>query len=112
MPSTFKADGETVNWTTTGAVALGDVIELPAMIGIALAAATGSGEVIPLAVVGVWQLTKETGIAIAIGDKVYWDATNDRVDKTNTNIPCGMAMSAQGSADTTVEVAINFGPPA
>lgn len=109
MPKTLIQDGDTIQFTTAGAVAIGEVIEFTNMIGVALEAATASGRSIAVATRGVWQLAKETGVAFTQGQKVYWDAANNRVDATNTNIPCGYAWQAQGSADTTCLVRINEG---
>lgn len=111
MPKTMIQDGKTVDFTSLGAVALGEVLEFANSIGIALAAATGSGQVIPVAMEGVWELAKETGVAFTVGQKLYWDATNNRVDATNTNIPCGLAWRGQASGDTLCWVKINAGAP-
>lgn len=112
MSRAYVQDGSTGDFTTAGAVANGEVLEFANSIGIALAAATGAGQVIPVAMEGVWELPKETGVAFTFGQKLYWDAVNNRVDATNTNIPCGLAWRAQGSADTVCLVKINAGAPA
>jgi predicted RecA/RadA family phage recombinase len=52
---------------------------------------------------GVYLCAKEAPLVIAVGDKVYWDAVNNNIDKTNTNKPFGFATKAAASADTTVE---------
>ena len=97
-----------MSYTNAGetTIAAGTVVELPAMVGIALGdiAAGSSGE---LAICEVWEIAKEAPLVIAQGDQVYWDATNDNVDKTDTNIPCGKAFAAAASADTTVQVLLN-----
>ena len=73
-------------------VALGDILD----------GATGE-----LAICEVWTLAKEAPLVITQGDQVYWDATNENVDKTNTNIPCGKAYASAVSAATTVQVLLN-----
>jgi predicted RecA/RadA family phage recombinase len=112
MSKKFIQDGKTMDFVTAGAVAADSVIEMVNSIGIALAAATASGQTIPVAMEGVVELPKETGIAFTQGQKVYWDATNDRVDATNTNIPCGLAWRAQASGDAVCWVKLNAGAPA
>lgn len=112
MPKTMINDGLTVDFVTAGAVALGEVLEFANSIGIAMAAAAGAGVTIPVAMEGVWELAKETGVAFTVGQKLYYDATNNRVDATNTNIPCGLAWRAQASGDTVCWVKINTGAPA
>lgn len=108
MATGHVREGKTLPYTngTGSAIAKGTVIEFAAMIGIALGdIANGStGEI---AVDEVWTLAKETGVAFTLGDQLYWDATNDRLDKTNTNIPCGIAAADAGSAATTAQVLLN-----
>ena len=58
---------------------------------------------------GPVKLEKETSLVITKGDQLYWDATNDRIDKTNTNIPCGIAAQSELSAATTVIVLLGIG---
>jgi len=58
----------------------------------------------PLLLMGEVTLAKEAGVAFAVGDKLYWDATNDNLDKTKTNIPCGICTLVAASADTTARV--------
>lgn len=91
---------------TGAAITANTVVELPAMIGVALGdiaiGATGT-----LAITEVWTLAKDATVAIAQGDQLYWDATSNSVDKTNTNIPCGKAFAAAAETDTTVLVLLN-----
>lgn len=88
------------------AITKGTVIKLPAMIGVALGdiaiGATGT-----LAITEVWTLAKEAPLVIAQGDQLYWDAANNRINKTNTNMPCGKAFASAASAATTVQVLLN-----
>jgi predicted RecA/RadA family phage recombinase len=58
---------------------------------------------------GAVRLAKETGVAFTKGDQLYWDATNNNLDKTNTNIPAGMAAEDALSGDTTAVVFLNLG---
>ena len=58
---------------------------------------------------GPVKLTKETGVAFTKGDQLYWDAANDRLDKTATNIPCGLAGDDAASDDTTAIVILGIG---
>ena len=100
--------GKVMPWTNGGsAVTAGTVIEFADMIGVALgdiaAGATGN-----LAISEVWELAKDGNLAISQGDQVYWDASNDEVDKTNTNIPCGKAFEGAAEAAATVKVLLGF----
>lgn len=101
-------EGKTMPYTNGGSTTItsGTVVEFTGMVGVSLGdiAAGDQGE---LAVCEVWELAKEAPLVITQGDQVYWDATNDNVDKTNTNIPCGKAYASAASADTTVQVLLN-----
>ena len=63
MAQTFS-EGEILNYTTTGAVANGELKILNRIAGVALTSATGSGQSIALALTGVHTLT-----AVATGVK-------------------------------------------
>jgi predicted RecA/RadA family phage recombinase len=108
MATGHISSGTTMPYTNTGsAITKGTVVEFTGMIGIALGdipATTGVGE---LAITGVWTVAKEAPLVITQGDQVWWDATNNNVDKTNTNIPCGRAYASALSADTTVQIILN-----
>ena len=108
MATGHICEGKVMPYTngTGSAISKGTVIELAAMIGVALGdiANGATGE---LAISEVWQLAKETSLVITQGDKVYWDATNNRVDKTDTNIPCGLAFASATTDATTVQVLLN-----
>lgn len=108
MAQNHIRQGDTLTHTNSSgsAIASGDVVVFADMVGVALVDIVdgAQGEV---ATEEVWELAKETGVAISQGDQVYWDATNNRVDKTDTNVPCGKAWAAAASAATTVQVKLN-----
>lgn len=89
--------------TAAGAITAKTVAELNDCIGIYLATVS-TGEDVAVALMCEVELDKESGVAFAVGDKLYWDATNDRLDKTNTNIPAGVATRAAASADVRASV--------
>lgn len=67
-----------------------------------------SGEPVDLDVVGVFNLPKVSALAIAIGDKVYWDNTNKLVNKTSSgNTAIGVATSAAANPSATVDVRLS-----
>lgn len=109
MAKNYVQAGDVIDFTTAGSVVSGAVVEFADSIGVALAAAAGSGEVIAVALSGVYEVAKETGVAFAVGDFLYWDASNDRLDKTNTNIPAGLCVEAAASGATVARVLINRG---
>jgi len=108
MTTNALGEGRTMNVTLGGTVAVGTVFEGAGMIGVHLNGGV-SGEVDAVAIDGVFRLAKETPLVIAQGDYVYWDAVNDNIDKTTTNIPAGIAVAAAASGATTVDVKINAG---
>lgn len=75
----FYSAGHRVDHTPTAAVAAGDIVVLgPSLLGYAHDAisANAKGSV---QIDGLVKLVKTTG-ALSVGDHVYWDATNGRVD--------------------------------
>ena len=54
---------------------------------------------------GVVEIGKTSALAIAVGDRVFWDATNKVVNKTTTAQQCvGVAVTAAGNPSSTVYV--------
>lgn len=108
MASNHVREGLTLTWTNgTGSdVSAGDGVLINDVMGVALVdiADGASGEV---HVVDVYTLPKETGVAIAAGEQVYWDNVNGRIDKTDTNAAAGKAWSAAASDATVVQVKLN-----
>ena len=67
--------GDVIDFTTTGAVAVNDVITIGPLVGVALSAALAAGEVIAVAISEVWLLPKNNAVAMSQGDVVDWDAS-------------------------------------
>jgi predicted RecA/RadA family phage recombinase len=83
--------------------ALFGVVAVDALIGV-------TAEV---AVNGVFDITKEAPLVIAVGARVFWDNTNKRVTTTATgNVAVGHAVVAAASADTTCRVRLSGSTPA
>lgn len=56
---------------------------------------------------GVVQIAKTSALAIAVGDRLFWDATNKVVNKTTTaQQQVGVAVAAAGNPSSTVEMLI------
>ena len=52
---------------------------------------------------GVVEIGKTSALAIAVGDRLYWDATNKVVNKTATAQQCvGVAVQAAANPSSTV----------
>ena len=99
--------GDTVDFTPSADVALGEVVPLgTTCVGVA-ERAIANGVLGSIALTGVFLMTKKAPLVIAFGDRVYWDATNNRIDKTTTNIPCGTCVEAALSAATAAKVRLD-----
>lgn len=105
--ATYIQKGNTIDYTNSGAtkIAAGDVVSLTSRIGIA-AGDIAASAVGALAVEGVFEIDKTASLAISLGDAVYFDTTNKKITKTNTDVPAGWAIKAAAAADTTVLVKI------
>lgn len=102
-------DGVRVDHTCTGAIDVGEVVPLgTTMIGIASTAGL-TGEVISLEIEKAWSIPAATADTIAVGDLLYFDATNRVLTKTSTaNVRAGRAISAKaGSVAGSVYIKIN-----
>lgn len=54
---------------------------------------------------GVWEIAKTSALAISIGDRLFWDATNKVVNKTATAQVCvGVAVTAAANPSATVQI--------
>ena len=67
-----------------------------------------AGEVGSLAVDGVFDFNKNTGVAFTVGTILYWDDTNNVVTTTSAgNKSIGKVVRAAASADTTVRMRLS-----
>lgn len=61
---------------------------------------------------GVWTLPKTSALAIAVGDRVFWDATNKVVNKTSAAQQCiGIAVSTAANPSASVNVKLGHQVP-
>src|SRR3990172_9268623 len=95
----FVQEGKVMDYLNAGsAVASGDVVVLPAGIGVAVVdiSTDASGSV---KLEGVFELAKAAE-AFDQGDKLYWDASAKKLTKTSSgNTPAGVAFKAALSGD-------------
>ena len=103
----FIQDGASIDYTPGADVAAGDVIVQGDLVGVARGPIK-SGQLGVLAVEGVFDFTKNTGVAYTAGQLLYWDDTNNVVTDTATgNKQIGKAIRAAASGDTTARVRLN-----
>lgn len=87
-------------------VTSGDFILIGALGGVVVNTAL-SGADVPIVREGVFTLPKATGETWAVGDQLYWDATNKKFTKTSSgNTLFGVALSVSASGDTSGSVLI------
>lgn len=68
------------------------------------AADASSGDNVAVYTEGRFNVPKQTGFALAIGDPVYFDDSDNRAEN-NASLPCiGVCVGAAGSSDTSVDV--------
>lgn len=104
----FKQEGEILSLAPTANVASG-VGHLfgTGLFGIAINDTT-SGEVGEFLIEGVVTIGKTSALAIAVGDRVFWDATNSVVNKTATAQQC-IGIAVESAANPSAFVAIKLG---
>ncbi len=101
----FVREGDSVSVTAPYAVTSGQgVLVGAALFGIAITDAA-NGATLEIACEGVFLVTKEPALAIAVGARLFWDNTNRRLTTTLTsNICVGVATAAALAADTVVAI--------
>lgn len=103
----YRQEGDIVALVAPYAVTAGQGALVGQIFGVAtIDIASGiSGE---FAVCGVFDLTKQSSLAITQGARVFWDNVNRYVTTVATNnMPIGAATDAAGSSDTTVRVLLD-----
>ena len=109
---TYIQDGEVLTLTPAADVASGvGYLFGAALFGIAVND-VASGSAGAFATQGVYEIGKTSALAIAVGDRVFWDATNKVVNKTTTAQQCiGVAVTAAGNPSSTVYVKLGHHVP-
>ncbi|MFZ2309602.1 MAG: DUF2190 family protein [Rhodoferax sp.] len=104
---TYKQEGEVLTLTPAAAVASGIGYLFGAgLFGVAVndTDISTAGEFITE---GVVTIGKTSALAIAVGDRLFWDATNKVVNKTTTAQQCvGVAVEAAANPSSTVVMKI------
>jgi len=90
----------------TGGVVSGAPVAVGSLRGFA-AATAAEGADVAVARAGVYEVVKATGEAWAVGDKLYYNATNGNFTKTATSaVLFGFAGAAAASADTAGQIVL------
>jgi predicted RecA/RadA family phage recombinase len=108
----FIQEGETLDLTPAAAVASGvGYLFGTALFGVAKAdvAISTSG---PFLTEGVVDIAKTSALAISVGDRLFWDATNKCVNKTSAAQQCvGIAVAAAANPSATVYMKLGSNLP-
>ncbi|MCI0333685.1 MAG: DUF2190 family protein [Planctomycetes bacterium] len=108
MPqATFVHEGGTIDYTPGADVAAGDVVVQGDLVGVAKTEIK-SGKLGALAVGGVYDFAKNTGVAYTVGQLLYWDdAANVVTTAATGNKLIGKVVRAAATTDTTVRVRLS-----
>lgn len=103
----FQQAGNVLTITPTTDVASGQGYMAGGLFGVATndVAANTPGEFITE---GVVVIDKTSALAIAVGDRVFWNATNKVVNKTATSQSC-VGVAVADAANPSATVAIKLG---
>ncbi|GLK54347.1 putative RecA/RadA family phage recombinase [Methylopila capsulata] len=99
--------GENITIPSPAVVASGDLVVVGALYGVA-AGDAAVGADLDLVTTGVYTLPKVSALAIAIGDKIYFDTATKLINKTASgNTYIGVAVAAAANPSGTVAVRLN-----
>ena len=106
--ASFVQKGDNIDYVAAADIGYMDVVVLTDRIGVALEAiANGATGTVTLTGVFDFPAATGSGKALTVGEKVYWDATNNVITPTATdNTFAGYAVAAKAASDTTARVRI------
>ena len=108
---TFVQPGETLTLAPGADVASGIGYLFGTLFGVACKD-VANGVAGPFLTEGVVTIGKTSALAIAVGDRVFWDATNKVVNKTTTAQQCvGVAVESAANPSSTVKIKLAGGVP-
>jgi predicted RecA/RadA family phage recombinase len=105
MSNGYNGLGQKINYTATGAVTEGTLIQLTNVVGVALITAV-TGATVPLGIYGEYNLTKTAHGAggFTQGDAVYVTSTGLINNTATGDLFVGIASAASVSGSTSVTV--------
>ena len=95
--------------TPAGGVSSGAGVLIGNLFGIAATTEAATDEV-EIATVGVFDINKVAGTAVAVGDPIYWDDGNSECtpdDDTGNNLRIGVAIAAAADVATIARVRLD-----
>lgn len=109
MNALFIHDGHSVDYTPALDVPGGTVVVVGSLVGVTKRPLP-SGMLGALAVTGIYDVAKATGVAILAGTRLYWDSVNQRAtpdDGGGANPYAGISVADAAAPDTTVRIRLN-----
>ena len=105
LSTNFVQEGQTLNLAPNTTVAPGvGFLFGSGLFGVASVTAA-NGVVSSFLTEGVVEIAKTSALAIAVGDRLFWDATNKVVNKTVIGQQCvGVAVAAAANPSATVKM--------
>lgn len=100
MATNYVQEGRYIDYTPSGAVTSGELLEIGSLYGVAMAASTGATQPVSVALEGVYEVPKTTGAgtALTVGAPAYFDASAagsvNGDDESAANTLCGYAVEA------------------
>jgi len=103
MDARYLNVGDRIDYTPASAVAAGEVVVV-GKVSFVANAPIAANELGSLAARGVFEVAKTDGLAISLGDAVYWNDTTNKATKTSSDVYMGVAVAAAAAGDSTVRV--------
>ena len=105
MKARYVQRGESIDYIPEADVAAGDIIKVGNLVGVAKLDIK-AGELGALALTGVYEVAKGTGVAFAAGMEVGWNASDRQAVAAGASgsVKIGHAVSLSGASDQTVLV--------
>ena len=105
MDARYVQRGDAIDYTPMADVAAGDMVVLGKLVGVAKLDIK-AGELGALALTGVYEVAKASGVAFAAGTEVAWDAANKKAVAAcaSGSVKIGHAVALTSAVETTVFV--------
>ena len=106
MSAKFIQEGKAIEITAAADITANDVVVFGGIVGVAPAdiSSGGSGAI---QIEGVYEMPKESGLAISGGVAVNWDTTSGYVTTSSGGVACGKTIAPAESSATVVLVKLN-----
>lgn len=96
---------DVIHWTATASVAVDYLQTVGALVGVCQTAGS-TGDVVPIAVAGIWNLTKATSVTITQGTKMFASSTGAATTASAGNVFCGHAWETSSTGDGLIGVGL------